>query len=691
MADKTKKKLGDYMEIMLPAFGNQIATIYRDETKNEEQWQQAKAAAQESGTLRTLKEGQTQTSGQRWDRSTEGDMLEVRDPMTGVVAKIPRGDIPERRWKALKDQSAKGDTTLDWNQNKNWDQPDPPVQVPNVKRRIIGPDGQEGPVTDAMAPVPGAGSFFSKMLGEASKGAIPGPGPEMTGGGAAGPGDQAPPAPEQPFSMTGIPEGSGTDPLAAVGSFAAEVPGRVKQFGQFLSDRPLEPEPGRPVGVDGTRLGDPLDQTGAPAPQPGIDPNATSQKVGITQQTVTPGAGGGGGLEADLNKSYADQARAKAELAKQEADKSAEIAQQEISKAKSLDIAERARAAKAQSIVEEQNKLIAAQMKVAESLNERLKVDPKRLWNNRTAQQKADAKLAGFLFGLAGNGADYVRSLQQEVQNDIQTQIQEFEADRASKTAQANILGNAFAQYRQMGLDAATSAEAAKASILDIHATKLNEIAARYNGTSAGARAAEAVAALGVERVAAMDKLKNSAAQRASLSMARKLDALELEAKIAAKQAGAAGGALPATLKAQLGEIDSYIIELERMKEYASGGVGERALTQLASMTGPGGVPIGGSMLSDKQAERRAKAQSFANGIVSIKKNIVGGTLQKAEMDMLSGTLPENITAFEDPTRYLDNAIQTAKKIRAAKEATFQGAQHDTRGPSSASNYQGGE
>jgi hypothetical protein len=142
-----------------------------------------------------------------------------------------------------------------------------------------------------------------------------------------------------------------------------------------------------------------------------VDP--TQQSLELSQKTSTPGSGGAS-LESDLNKAYADQARAKLDLARQETERSAEQAQLEVQKAKALDIAEQARAAKAQAILEEQNKLMAAQMKVAESLNEQLKVDPKRLWNSRTSEQKASAQLAGFLFGLAGNGMDYVRSLQQE-------------------------------------------------------------------------------------------------------------------------------------------------------------------------------------------------------------------------------------------------------------------------------------
>lgn len=651
MADK--KKLGDYIEVLLPAFGNQIATIYRDETKSDEQWQQAKAAAKESGTLRTLKEGETKTSGQRWTRD-DGDTLELRDPMTGVVAKMPRGDISEKRWQALKKQVAAGETKLDWQQNKEWDAPEPepaPVQVKGVKQRIIGPNGQEGPTTvdgvpvvEAPTAVPGAGGFFQKAMTDAATGALPGP-----------PGMGTPPGPipegqgslldSGEVDLTGIPEGAGKSPIQAIGDFAAEVPQRVKEFGQFMSDRPTQPEPGRPVAVDGTRLGDPLDQKApnAPAPAP-VDPNATGAKLGVQTTTTTPGSGGGS-LEGDLNRAYADQLRAKKEIAGQEAQQYAENAQLEVQKAKSLQIAEQARAAKAQAQLEAQDQLIAAQMKVAESLGEQLKVDPKRLWASRTAEQKSNARLAGFLFGLAGSGADYVRSLQQEVQNDIQTQIQQFEANRASKVAQFNAMGSAFALYRQQGLDAAASAKAAEASILDVHATKLKEIEMRYKGTTAGARAAEAGAALGVERVAAVNKARDSAAQQANLLEARKLQKLDIEAKMLARLGlGVNGKPMPSVLAQDVNRLKDELAKVRQMKE-SVGGFGQRLKTQIG---GRSLVQVG------PLADWASNQSTYALRRAELLKGIMGA-LSKDEYERAKDILPEKITALQDMDPYFNN------------------------------------
>lgn len=691
MSDKMRKKLGDYLEISLPSFGDRTAVISRNDV-TEEQWQAAKAAAEHSGNVLTLKESQNREKNPSNVVDKE-DYVDLKDPVTGVVAKMPRGDIPQARWEALKQRVSSGELKLDWQREKSAAADEAAakagaVAVPeaNIKRSVY----------DAATPDSGGGTLGSKirsLVGGAVSGATPGPTGPTGGGGveqlppmqggeppapvdvsgqpvgsaaALQPAPGAPPAPTEKLDLTGIPEGQGRTPLDLLKSAGSSLlgPSPGAQFGDLV-------EAGR------QSVTQPLPAAPAPAPPGPVDP--TQQSLELSQKTSTPGSGGAS-LESDLNKAYADQARAKLDLARQETERSAEQAQLEVQKAKALDIAEQARAAKAQAILEEQNKLMAAQMRVAESLNEQLKVDPKRLWNSRTSEQKANAQLAGFLFGLAGNGMDYVRSLQQEVDRDVQLQVQQFEANRDSKVAHFNMLGTAYGQYRQQGLDANTAAEAAKASILDIHNAKLAEIAARYQGKSAGARAAEAVAALGQERVLQQNKLRDSASSRAALSAQTKLNKLAIEAKMMKAAAGSKPGALPAVLRQNLGRVDEYIVKLRRAKEMLGGGMLQRAGVVAAGVNPLGGVT---------NPELRAREGSYQNLRVEILKDALGA-LTSGDYAAAEKMLPGGTQIFSDTGPLFDELIKTAQERRAALVEQYdQGTVPDQRGP----NYdnQGGD
>jgi anti-sigma28 factor (negative regulator of flagellin synthesis) len=117
MSDKMRKKLGDYLEISLPSFGDRTAVISRNDV-TEEQWQAAKAAAEHSGNVLTLKESQNREKNPSNVVDKE-DYVDLKDPVTGVVAKMPRGDIPQARWEALKQRVSSGELKLDWQREKS--------------------------------------------------------------------------------------------------------------------------------------------------------------------------------------------------------------------------------------------------------------------------------------------------------------------------------------------------------------------------------------------------------------------------------------------------------------------------------------------------------------------------------------------------------------------------------------------
>lgn len=723
MADKNeKKKLGDYIEISLPAYGkDQTARIWRDDVRNDAQWEHIKQEAKDSGTL--------VTAGKSDAKSVDsGEMLDLTDPITGAKAKMPRGNLSQSRWEALKKRDP-AENQIYWDSQKDTREADPE----SIKRTVIDPSGRvedvgyqappevlpaepsptntgrgaattlsvdegaatEPPVQKPMMTNPGTRTLSvdetqasgpRAFFGNAIKGAVSKEGLQYQPG-ALPPAPQGeismtglPPAqgqePQQPLDMTGIPAGTGVDPLQAAGQIASEVPGRVKQFGQFLSDRPQEAQPGQPIAADGTRLGDPLDPAqpvpGAP-PAPAPMPGSESLQVKTAATTKMPGSGGSS-LEGDLNKSYKDAALALAEKSQMEALQSGKVAEAEIVKQQNLQSVENARAIRAQALVERQDKVQAAQMRAIESLSEQVKIDPSRLWSSRTSQQKADAQLAGFLFGFSGSGAQYVQSLQNEVEKDVQAQLQAVQLTMEGKKAQAAGLGNMFEQLLKQGLQTNEAAGVARASILEVHNSKLAEMKARFEGTTAGIRAGEAIAALGPARVKAIEDSRTAAAQQANLyaDAYQKRESIAIQ-KRNAELKGKEETPMQATLSKEMAGLEDTRASLLNMKSMASGGFIERAKTQAA------GAHAGvGFLAPDRKAKARTfKGEAYAQMIEKAK-----GALQAVEMARLSEIVPQEISAFEDPEPYFDRAIAFVEQQLARRQERYAKSGADTRGPS---------
>jgi len=474
--------------------------------------------------------------------------------------------------------------------------------------------------------------------------------------------------PQQPLDMTGIPAGTGVDPLQAAGQIASEVPGRVKQFGQFLSDRPQEAQPRQPIAADGTRLGDPLDPAqpvpGAP-PAPAPVPGSESLQVKTTATTKMPGSGSS--LEGDLNKSYKDAALALAEKSQTEALQSGKVAEAEIVKQQNLQSIENTRAIRAQALVERQDKVQAAQMRAIESLSEQVKIDPSRLWSSRSSQQKADAQLAGFLFGFSGSGAQYVQSLQNEVEKDVQAQLQAAQLTMEGKKAQVSGLGTMMNQLKDMGLQTSEAAGVARASILEVHNSKLAEMKARFEGTTAGIRAGEAIAALGPARVKAVSDYRTAAAQQANLyaEAQQKRDMVEIQ-KRNAEMKGSGKNKLDATIEGKLlVDIDNLSM-LDTMEKAAQG-------INIPSWSGPAGPLVGSainSMTPRGVAEDfKAQTDAYGRGRSELMSSIAKGAVGAEE----SGRIGGNIAEPFDMTRSPLPGVQAAKaRYRDAFEKRLQ-------------------
>jgi hypothetical protein len=790
MADKNQKRLGEYIEISIPAYGkDQTARIWREDVRNDAQWEHIKQEATSSGTLITAAKSYAAKPGDG------AETLDLTDPITGAKAKMPRGNLSQARWDALKKRDPAENQIL-WDAQKDVIEASPS----SIKRTVISPDGSrevsyqaaprrlpeagdlgvndlvdrsggrtgdrlprvgdpgvddlvdrsggragdrlprvgdpgvndlvdrsggrtggasefvprgagvtlsvdegldtERPVQKPMLTNPSTrtlsvdeqasaggtmGGKLRGVLGDMAQGALPGP-----------PGMGTPPGPipegqgsllEDPRTMAErgahpqpapVPSGAGGgSPGAGMPTpYPGDVPGPVNVGGvndvrQMGADL-LGPSPGAQMADLQAQSATKQPLLPPPAPD-GKVPGSESLKTQQTATTRVPGSGGSS-LEGDLNKSYADAVKAKAEMARMEAENSGKIAEAEIIRQKNLQNIEDARAARAQALVERQDKVQAAQMRAVESLSEQVKIDPGRLWASRTAQQKADAQLAGFLFGFSGSGAQYVQSLQNEVDKDVQAQLQAAQLTMEGKKAQVAGLGNIFTQLRQQGLDTNEAASVARASMLEIHNSKLTEMEARFKGTTAGVRASEAIAALGPARVKAISDYRTAAAQQASLYSAMRVNELEAQTRAAtALMKTKEETPMQATLSKEMAGLEDVRASLLNMKSMAGGGMYERLRTQGADVS-----PFGGVLDPDRKAKARTfKGEAYAQMIEKAK-----GALQAGELAALSQIVPQNISVVEDPGPYFDRAIAFVEQQLARRQERYSKSGADTRGPS---------
>lgn len=137
-------------------------------------------------------------------------------------------------------------------------------------------------------------------------------------------------------------------------------------------------------------------------------------------------------------------------------------------------------------------------------------------WSEKSTGQKVASVFAGFLFGLAGKGIDYLKSIQTDIDQDIESQKAKYDSYGKQLGAQTNL----YAQYRQLGLDEKEAGLASRASILDAGARYVQSIAQNSSAPEAKARALAALGELQMQTSENIDKLHTASVARAHMENA---------------------------------------------------------------------------------------------------------------------------------------------------------------------------
>lgn len=648
MADK--KKLGDYIEIRLPAYGGRA--VLRRQEESDEDWAAVKERVVRAG-LDFVEDSGKPPSGDRVKDLTNKEKL-FEFSLQDNQQKPPEGPPPERG-------PVEVDSLPPLEQRPDWaTHPKNPANAATTK--------QEPQPVEGSAEAPPQVEQYEQTPPErirASTSDLVGPFDHLKTPSAAEPDSGGPPTPamaapqaEQPGALQQVAEGVARN--LGLGGAVDVVKG--------ISNNVIGPNRGpadvlREAGASlagGPRTPEPMfkaPESTQPPTQPPTQPQQPQQPAGAGVSSSVgvrvPGSGGGSQLEADANRAFADQAEALRERAELERQQARDAAALENEKQQYLIQADEARAARAKALVAEQERVVQAQREISSKLEESLKVDPRRLWNSRTAEQKANAQLAGFLFGLGGQGLQFVQQLQSEVDKDIAIQVQEFQSRRSGLEKQLDAQNNLFAQYRQMGLDANQAATAAKDSILAVYQSKLKQLEFDYQGKSAGARAAEAAGAIGVQRVELQNKLKNDAsvrAERAAMSALRQQE-MSLKANAPAKPKQ-----MNATLLKRIADRRGALTKIQEMKRLAANkGFTER---------------LGNKVLSTGLDSReQAKTRSFDSLRFQLSTDIANSALQKQEQEFLLPLLGERTQLLGDPVATLDEA---ERNLRANLQSDLQ-------------------
>ncbi len=143
------------------------------------------------------------------------------------------------------------------------------------------------------------------------------------------------------------------------------------------------------------------------------------------------------------------------------------------------------------------------------------KIDPNHYWASKSTGSKV-ANIAGMMFGALGAGLTHgpnmaIQQIDKAIEQDIDAQKSNLENKKSL-----------FNMYLAQGADERSAHQLAKADLLDLAATKLDMVAAKYGGDKAKDAAMQAKGALGVQafqlRQDAESKRAENALKRAQAS-----------------------------------------------------------------------------------------------------------------------------------------------------------------------------
>lgn len=172
----------------------------------------------------------------------------------------------------------------------------------------------------------------------------------------------------------------------------------------------------------------------------------------------------------------------------------------------------------AQTIQDEQVKLEQMQAaqrlewdKQVQKINEatqdyqNFKVDPNRIWANKSTGQKLGIAISLFFAGINGSDAG-MQIINSAIDRDIEAQKAMMNAKREKIGFERGILSDMMARFG----DERTAVQAAKVSALSIAELQLKAQTARMQGTAAHAQGLKGLAELQLKKAEAMQKLKDA-------------------------------------------------------------------------------------------------------------------------------------------------------------------------------------
>lgn len=528
---------------------------------------------------------------------------------------------------------------------------------------------EEDPMAAPLEPTAGIGNpIISKAVQDMALGASPGAGTGANTAMAASMLPFAPPAVQETLGQVGTAIG-GVDwsqipkqPVPPAG--LPDVPMAVPDAGA-----PMPPPPGAGVAVP--RVG----VSGLPTLQA---PDLMAPDQGKVLKAVEEEARAGVAVARAAANSLAEQAKyrqagdevlriqQKADLEKQEADR---------------------------EIVDNQIRAIAAMRERIEASGPPT-INPRRYWENQSAGQKVAGAIAGFLFGMAGKGLDYLGTIQREVDQDIEAQRFNYEAADRKQQREMAMNDKMYALARERGLDQAQARAAARQATLEQYNRGLEAV--KMGGASAEALARVEMAQAGIGKMVAETQMAlEGATNKLKLDRFGALDAaakvalenaqLRLQAQIAnqnsaVKAAGAGGGGAPnAAIVTQIAQLEAAKKAIEEAKagitENRLGDAAYQALdSTVGAVPGLGAIFRGGAAaLGSKTA---ARAGASVKAAVLAEKAQVGEALSGGEREKAEASAPTpgigsfNTSTLDRGIQYIDNKLKALRQLEVGKNTT---------------------
>ncbi len=288
----------------------------------------------------------------------------------------------------------------------------------------------------------------------------------------------------------------------------------------------------------------------------------------------------------EKNKGEVIQAESKAAAAKDLAAAHADMKATQDAFAAAYINAEAEAAKPLQGIEKQMGEIAARQAKLDPT------IDPNRYWHNKSAGQIALGAIAGGLFGFAGQGLNYIKQIQSEVELDTKSQQMSYENASSQLQKELAAKGDEYARARQAGvskLNAMSMANIAKLSAAEAYVKQVTA-----QGASQEAMANAQAIGMGLQQSlveGAAIARKNAQAeghQNAAEYMAReglKIQRFQAEtqrysaveahadrvAKINAAKGTGAGAKPPAAITKQLQGYDELDRNLTALKDISNG------------------------------------------------------------------------------------------------------------------------